>query len=266
MGRRAAGDSGPERQTGTLGKAVEVLEIIASAEGPMRFTDILARSDQPRGTLHRQLTNLAAEGLVTADRGHSYSLGLRLLKFASRAWADNAFRAVAEPYLRRLHEATGETVHLAVLAGDEMIYLDKVESRKAVRMHSQIGNTAPLHCTGVGKAALSTLEPDELALVVGRLSYERFTENTLPGPGPLLDELARVRAEGVAYDREEHGPGIRCVAAPIPSSGRSRAAGLSVTGPIFRAGEERMQLWAGLVRDVAAEVTEELRARLGPRA
>ncbi|QDL93791.1 IclR family transcriptional regulator (plasmid) [Paroceanicella profunda] len=266
MGRRIPGEFGSERQTGTLGKAVDVLEIIASAEGPMRFTDILNVSGQPRGTLHRQLTNLAAEGLVTIDRGHSYSLGLRLLKFASRAWAENAFRAVAEPYLRRLHDATGETVHLAVLSGDSMVYLDKVESRKAVRMHSQIGNTAPLHCTGVGKAALSTLDAEEVAAVVARLDFERFTGNTHTGPGPLLEELARVRAEGVAFDREEHGPGIRCVAAPIPSSGRSRAAGLSVTGPIFRADEGRMQLWARLVREAATEVTEELRARLGPRA
>ena len=137
-------------QTGTVGKAMAVLEIVARAEEPPRFTDILARSDQPRGTLHRQLSNLVEEGLLSLNRDHTYSLGLRLLMFASRAWAGNQFRAIAEPHLRRLNEATGETVHLGVLRGTEVIYLDKVEGRQAVRMYSQIGNASPAFCTGVG--------------------------------------------------------------------------------------------------------------------
>ena len=66
-----------------------VLEIVAAADEPMRFTDILRRSDQPRGTLHRQLSNLIEEGLLAVSRDHSYSLGIRLLKFASKAWAGN---------------------------------------------------------------------------------------------------------------------------------------------------------------------------------
>src|SRR5215203_4041146 len=87
-------------QTGTLGKAMSVLEIVASSQEPPRFTDILARCDQPRGTLHRQLSNLVEEGLLSLDRDHTYSLGLRLLMFASKAWAGNQFRAIAEPHLR----------------------------------------------------------------------------------------------------------------------------------------------------------------------
>ena len=143
--------------TGTLGKAMAVLDIVAASPFPPRFTDILRQSDQPRGTLHRQLSNLVEEGLLNQRRDTSYELGYKLLKFASRAWAGSEFRLIAEPHLRNLHELTGETVHLGVLRDNQVIYLDKVEGKQAVRMYSQIGNASPVYCTGVGKAALSAM-------------------------------------------------------------------------------------------------------------
>ena len=86
--------------TGTLGKAIAVLDIIAASPEPLRFTDVLHLTNQPRGTLHRQISNLIEEGLLTVNRDHSYALGLRLLQFASKAWASNRFRTIAEPHLQ----------------------------------------------------------------------------------------------------------------------------------------------------------------------
>jgi IclR family acetate operon transcriptional repressor len=251
--------------TGTLGKAVSVLDIVASAEEPMRFTDILAKSDQPRGTLHRQLTNLVEEGLLNLNRDHSYSLGLRLLKFAAKAWAGNQFRTIAEPHLRTLHERTGETVHLGVLRGTEVIYLDKVESRKAVRMYSQIGNASPVFCTGVGKAAMSALNDSALDEVIAEIGFRRFTEHTLVTPEQLRSEIQDIRRSGNAYDREEHELGIRCVAAPVYTPDRSFVAGVSVTGPAYRVSMEALQSWAGLVRETAGAIMDDMGPRLGPR-
>jgi IclR family acetate operon transcriptional repressor len=266
-----SGNGGPsakvrtQSDTGTLGKAVSVLDIVASADEPMRFTDILALSDQPRGTLHRQLSNLVEEGLLSLNRDHSYSLGLRLLKFAARAWAGNQFRTIAEPHLRALHNRTGETVHLGVLRGTEVIYLDKVESRQAVRMYSQIGNASPVFCTGVGKAALSALDDEALSEVIGKISFRRFTDHTLVTPEALRVEIRDIRASGNAYDREEHELGIRCVAAPIFTPDRSFVAGVSVTGPAYRVSMEALQSWAGLVRETAGAIMDDMAPRLGPR-
>ncbi|KJS16989.1 MAG: IclR family transcriptional regulator [Hoeflea sp. BRH_c9] len=251
--------------TGTLGKAIAVLDIVASADQPMRFTDILALSDQPRGTLHRQLSNLVEEGLLSLGRDHSYSVGIRLLKFAARAWAGNQFRVIAEPHLRALHDLTGETVHLGVLRGNEVIYLDKVESRQAVRMYSQIGNASPVYCTGVGKAGLSALPDADLRTVVATIKFRRFTDSTLTTPDALLKEIEVIRASGNAYDREEHEPGIRCVAAPIYSADRSFVGGLSVTGPAYRISMELLESWAVLVRNAAGAIMDDMGARLGPR-
>lgn len=251
--------------TGTLGKAMTVLETVALAERPMRFTDVLAVSGQPRGTLHRQLSHLVQEGLLELRPDLSYVPGLRLLKLASASWARNEFRAVAAPFLEALHRETGETVHLGVLRGTEIIYLDKVESRQAVRMNSQIGNASPVYCTGVGKAALSALEPEALETVLSGLQFKRFTLNTLSDRTALLAELDVIRREGIAFDREEHEPGIRCVAAPVFDARRSLVAGVSVTGPAYRVGQDRLDQWGPRVRDTARAIMGELAARLGPQ-
>ena len=254
-----------DRETGTLGKLVSLLDLVALADGPMRFTDILTSSDQPRGTLHRQLSHLVEEGLLEVDRDGRYLIGLRLLTFASRSWARNEFRAVAEPHLHRLQEYTGETVHLGVLRGAEVIYLDKVEGRQSVRMYSQIGNASPAYCTGVGKAALSALDETELAARISGFEFRLYTEHTLRDPAELLSDIAAIRARGHAFDLEEHESGICCVAAPIRSDDGDMLAGVSVTGPAYRVTPQKLQAWAPLVVAAADSIMMDMRNRMGPK-
>ena len=246
------------RDTGTLGKAISVLETVAEARGPLRFSDILRASSQPRGTLHRQIANLVKEGLLAAAPEHGYELGLRLLQLASRAWSGNQFRKVAEPHLAHLHEETGETVHLGVLSSTQVVYLDKVESRQAVRMHSQIGNSSPLYCTGVGKAALSAVNDAQFEDILGRIALRKFTPSTITDAAALRAEIASIRASGIAFDREEHEVGIRCVAAPVFSKSRHLAAGVSVTGPAYRVSMSKLREWSGVVRNCAAGIMEDM--------
>jgi DNA-binding IclR family transcriptional regulator len=257
---------GDDNSTGTLGKAIDVLNAVAASQEPLRFTDLLQRVDQPRGTLHRQVSNLIEEGLLAVRRDQTYELGLGLLKLASRAWAGNQFRMIAEPHLRRLHDITGETVHLGVLKGTDVIYLDKVEGRQTVRMYSQIGNASPVYCTGVGKAALSALPDAEVDRRIAAISFRKHTENTLAGAAALRAEIDAIRAEGVAYDRQEHEPGIHCVAAPIHSHDREFVAAVSSTAPAYRISMEQLQAWAPVVRATATAIMEDMASRLGPRA
>ncbi len=252
--------------TGTLGKAISVLDVIASAPEPLRFRDLANQIDQPRGTLHRQISNLIEEGLLQVNPDQSYSLGLRLLKFAAQSWSQNGLREIAEPHLRALHELTGETVHLGVLQGTEVIYLDKVESRQAVRMHSQVGNSSPCYCTGVGKAGLSVLPRDEAEARIAQINFHKFTETTLPNAKALLRELDEINRTGNAYDREEHEPGIHCVAAPVFTADRSITGGLSVTAPCYRISQRQLESWADDVRATAQAIIADLPVKMGPRA
>ena len=254
------------RDTGTLGKAMAVLEIVASSEQPPRFTDILKQSDQPRGTLHRQLSNLVEEGLLISRPDQSYELGLKLLTFASQSWAGSEFRTIAEPHLKDLQSETGETVHLAVLRDVQVIYLDKFEGSQSLRLHSQIGNASPAYCTGVGKAALSQLDSKSLSERIAAMKFQQFTENTLRSAKALRAEITEIRKDGVAYDREEHEPGIHCIAAPIHSASRALYAGISITGPSFRISRAQLEGWADTVRETAEAIMADLETRLGPRA
>ncbi|MBT9368899.1 IclR family transcriptional regulator [Rhizobium sp. CSW-27] len=261
----AGRDVDKDAGTGTLGKAIALLDLIARADVPPRFTDLLALSGQPRGSLHRQLRHLAMEGLVELGPDGGYTPGLRLLQFASRAWSRHSFRQVAEPHLKHLHDLTGETVHLGLLREGEIVYLDKIESRQAVRMHSQVGNAAPVYCTGVGKAALACLPGERLAALASHLVFQPFTPATLRDADALLSEIEAIRARGHAFDLEEHQPGIRCVAAAILVPEANILGGISVTAPAFRADMDQLQAWSVNVCAAARAIVQDASQRLGPR-
>ncbi len=252
--------------TGTLGKLMSVLDLVVQADRPLRFTEILAVSDQPRGTLHRQLGHLVEEGLLELGGDLAYRPGLRLLNLASRAWSQNDFRSVAEPHLRALNELTGETVHLGVLRGTSIIYVDKVDGRQsAIRMYSQIGNASPVYCTGIGKAALSAMPDDALGELVEQIRFSRFTAATHGDGAALLQDIGAIRRRGHAFDLEEHESGICCVAAAIRSQDPTFFAGISVTGPAYRVRFADLEGWAPHVRAAAAGIMKEMNGRLGPR-
>lgn len=253
-------------ETGTLGKAVSLLELIAFAEKPMRFTDVVEACGQPRGTVHRQLAHLVAEGLVDHAADQTYAVGLRLLQLAAKAWSGNDLRSVAAPHLAALQEVTQESVHLAVLNGRQVTYLDKMEGQHTLRMHSQVGKTSPAYCTGVGKAALSLLSADDLAQLATELDFHRFTESTLTTPEALMAEVATIRDNGYGFDLQEHEIGIHCVAAPVRAPGRNFRAAISVTGPAYRVDVEQLRKWAPLVRETADRISDDLACRLSPVA
>lgn len=231
----------------------------------MRFTDILTLSGQPRGTLHRQLGHLVEEGLLKLGADLCYEPGLRLLKFAHRSWSRNDLRQIAQPYLRRLHEETGETVHLGVLSDLHVVYLDKIESRQTVRMGSMIGRASPLYCTGLGKAMLSVLPDDRREAMLSGLVLQAFTPATHRSLDSLRQDLNDARSRGYAFDLEEHEAQIQCVAAPVHDPACNLIAGVSVTGPAYRVTLERLQFWADSVTAFARAMSDEVACRLDPR-
>ncbi len=252
--------------TGTLGKVLAILDVIAASREPLRFIDLLNRMGQPRGTLHRQLSHLLEEDFITVNEAGTYELGLRLLNLASVTWSRNSLRAVAEPFLRDLQAKTGETVHLAVLRDARVVYLDKVEGRQSVRMYSQIGNASPLYCTGVGKAMLSALPDEQVSRLAHSIEYRRYTEHTLTSAEALIAEVGLIREQGYAEDREEHEPGIRCVAAPVLGANGQLRCGVSATVPVFRLAEGQLDQWKVWVVDAARSISSGLIMQLGPRA
>ncbi len=254
----------PDSNTGTLGKAVSLLELVVMSPQPLRFTDILQRCKQPRGTLHRQLGHLLEEGLLEQRDDQTYVAGLRLLTFASQAWTRNDLRSIAAPHLRSLHEKTQESVHLGVLRCAEIVYLDKIDGKHAVRMYSQIGRVSPAYCTGVGKAALSLLPEAELDAVAATMIFHPYTSNTITSVAHLKASVQDIRERGFGFDLEEHENGIQCIAVPIVAKEQRFYAAISVTGPAYRLTQERLASWSGIVREAAQDIASDLVVRLPP--
>lgn len=248
--------------TGTLGKSLAIMDLVARASAPMRFSDILSLTGEPRGTLHRRLRNMLDEGLLETGSDGRYRLGLRLMHLASQAWARNDIRTTARPHLEALREKVGETVHFGVLTGVEIAYLDKVEALQNVRMHSRVGAVSPVYCTGIGKAALARLDDETLKGLVADISFRQFTPTTVRNGDELIAEVMSVRRHGVAYDLEEHEPGICCIAVGIAVD--DRACGISITAPAYRADRQRLDSWRGDLTEAARRIEDELFARLGP--
>ena len=221
----------PERKgTGTVGKALSVLDDVAAFERPVRFTEILATSSFPKGSLYRFLQNLTNEGMLSYDpKQQTYSLGVRLVRLAHAAWAQSSMAPVARPYLDALSEQIGETIHLAQLDNAHVLYVDKRNAKNPVEMFSQAGKIGPAYCTGVGKAMMAFLPEAQLDRILPQQSYHRFTQGTLCSEQELCAELKAIRGRGYAFDREEHEPGIICVAVPILTAAKHTMGAISVT-------------------------------------
>ncbi len=142
--------------------------------------------------------------------------------------------SVARAHLQKLFFKTKETVHLAVLSGTKVLYIDKIDSDHSLRMHSRIGNEAPIHCTGVGKALLAWMsEPAQQALIES-LQLARHTDNTITQKKALHTHLQTVRTQHYAEDTEEHEPHIHCLAMPVFDEYNHVMASISVSCPTVR--------------------------------
>ncbi|SLN24532.1 IclR family transcriptional regulator [Roseisalinus antarcticus] len=243
---------------GTIGKALEVLDSVAAFGRPVRFGELLEGSPFPKATLFRFVQTLAEQGMLAYDPDRqTYAPGVRLVRLAHSAWAQSSLGAVARPHLDSLAAKVGETVHLAQLDRAQVLYVDKRNASSPVEMFSDAGKVGPAYCTGVGKAMLAFEPEQSLERIIAQQSFHRFTEHTYTTPEALRAELAQIRARGHAYDREEHEPGIICIAVPILTS-RGRCLGaLSITGSTARTSLSRLDGYINDLRATARGIAEE---------
>jgi len=215
---------------GTVGKALDVLDRVAAIGRPVRFGEVLAQAAYPKPTLYRFMQTLTNQGMLAYDPDRqTYSLGVRLVRLAHAAWAQSSLAPIARPWLDKLSHDTGETIHLAQLDQGQVLYVDKRNAARPVEMFAQAGKVGPAYCTGVGKAMLAWLDPDALRDALQRQAFHRFTAQTLANRDQLVVELEAIRVRGFAFDREEHEPGIICVAAPILTRAGRVMGALSIT-------------------------------------
>jgi IclR family transcriptional regulator, KDG regulon repressor len=246
------------RGGGTVGKALRVLDQIASHGQPIRFTELLDKSELPKATLYRIVQTLLSERMLCFEpERHTYSLGVRMVRLAHAAWTQSSLAPVARPYLNALSKKIGSTIHLAQLDGAHVLYVDKLNAERPIEMFSQAGKVGPAYCTGVGKVMLAFLPKPELGAVLPQQSFHRFTKNTFGTEKELRGELDDIRGRGFAFDNEEHEPGIICVALPVMTQNNSAIAAISVTSTTSRTNLDALEKLVPEMRKTAGEIAGE---------
>lgn len=203
-------------------------------------TELSDHLDLSKSSVHSYLSTLKEGGYVVQD-GETYQVGLRFLELGSYAQRRKKIYDVAKPEVGSLAEETGELANLMVEQHGLGVYLHRAHGEDAVGVDVYSGARIHLHSTALGKAYLSQLPEDRVREIMDTHGMPAETENTVTDVDALLDELAEIREEGIAYDREERLPGARCVAAPIVTNSGDVEGAISVTGPARRMKGERFE-------------------------
>lgn len=250
---------------GPVTKALILLDAFADAREPLRFSDLKDRLPFPKATLHRMLKGLVDERMLTHNEVYgTYQLGPRLIRLAHAAWSQGSLVDAARPVLDALHRELGKTIHLAQLDDGQVLYLDKRVGNRGLAMFSRAGKVGPAYCTGIGKAMMAFLPPEPLDNCLVRQSFGRYTATTLTTREGLLRELDAIRGRGHAFDREEHEPGIVCIAVPILAPDGGVFGGLSATNPGTIDDIMQLEALAPILKKAASDIAADAAMRMAP--
>jgi IclR family pca regulon transcriptional regulator len=219
----------PEYRVEALAKGLRILALFDEKRPSWRVSDLAAAAGLPMPTVYRAVMTLAAEGYLDQLPDGGYRPGVRTLTLGTAALRSLDLVAIATPKLQRLASRTGETVNLAVLSGDRVLYLVRLRNSDLVTANIQVGSTLPAVHTSIGKLLLSYLDEADL---VGRITDASFAAKSGPNAklslAELRGELRTVRDQGWAMQDEELAYGLRSVAAPITGPDGRVLAGVNL--------------------------------------
>jgi DNA-binding IclR family transcriptional regulator len=242
-----------------IDRAAQILDCFGFDHQELSVSEIGIKTSLHRSTAHRILMALEYNDLIqqNSETG-KYRLGIKLFKLGHQAVSHLNLREICQPFLTRVMNQTKETVHLAVLDNDQVLYLDKVEGPHALRMPSRVGRHIPTHCTSLGKAMLSCLDDQKVRKIFRNLALRPYTVNTLKTVDRLLTDLRMIRKRGFSVDNEEIEIGLRCVGAPIRDYTGAMVGAISVAAPSARLSLQQIPSVGKLVMAVAEEISEKL--------
>lgn len=242
----------------TLLKGLKVIEALGQGATARGVSDLAAELELTKSNAHRVLKTLESAGYVQHDPGTGrYRLSLKVWELGSRLVSRLDFKREAPEVMERLMQATRETVHLSILAGDEVVYVDKIEGPEPVRAYSAVGGRAPAYAVATGKVLLAYQPLDLLPKLSSALIS--FTDKTVKSVDDLSIELGRVRSQGYAVNNGEYRDGVSGVAAPIFALEGNIIAAIGISGPSMRFSEKQVQQLAPHVVAAASQIS----ARLG---
>ncbi|HEY2098245.1 MAG: IclR family transcriptional regulator, regulon repressor [Pseudonocardiales bacterium] len=243
----------------TVRNAARLLKAFLTREEELGVAELSRRLGLGKSSVHRLLTTLLGEGLVEQDaRTGRYRLGIVMFELGEAVRLHMDLHGAAATVLLQLREETGESVQLGVAHGDDVIYVERLDSAHTLRLLGEPGRRAPLYCTSSGKVLLAFRSDPERADYLARVRLTPLTRHTITDPVQLRGELKTVRARGWAEAINERQVGTASLAAPVRDLNGSVVAALSVNASVSRfRGVPRRRL-AQTVTEAAAAVSRRL--------
>ena len=242
-----------------LDKLVDIIDAFNPQHPAWTLADLSAHLGIPKPSLHRFLVALEEHGIVSHQTGDGlWHLGYRLFVWGNLVPRITSLQRVAKPIVRWLSEATEETAILTAYEGKEVVSIDKVESRHAVRLTLDIGSRRPVHAGASSKVLAAYLSQEEIDAIVRDKGLPRLNTNTITDPRLLAAELQRIRDNGYALSDEETDVGAWGVATPILDDKGRVVAAIGVAGPTVRYEKQIALRYVDLCRQAAIKITQEL--------
>lgn len=237
----------------SLERAAALLDAVA-ASGPagIGLADLSERVGLHTSTAFHLVKTLESLGFLTR-RGDSkrYRIGSRLFVLAAGALDESALLTLGTPILERLSQTTGEAAHLAVRSNAEIVIVARTAAAGMLQLSERSGVVRPAHATAIGKMLLAECSDADLDRLLAGLEMPAFTPNTLTDPTRLRAEIAAIRAEGVAHDRQELDLEVRCIAVPVRDFAGRCVAAMGLSAPVWRLEPARLEALIGDLRQAA---------------
>jgi IclR family acetate operon transcriptional repressor len=249
------GGKGRSGSVQSIERAFGLLETMADAGGMMGLSQLATASGLPLPTIHRLVRTLVDLGYLRQEPSRQYVLGPRLIRLGESS--SHMLSVWARPHLTRLVDELGESANMAMLDGDQIVYLAQVPSRHSMRMFTEVGRRVLPHCTAVGKAILAQLPETEVRELLQRTGMPKHTEGTITDPNVFTEQLRAVEEHGYATDEGEQELGVRCIAVAVPDA-PSRLA-ISISGPAGRMSGELVRRAVPLLTQASKAFSEDLR-------
>ena len=262
--RRRGRPPGPNARSGdgknqSLMRALNLLERLSETPGGLQLTDLSYQLGMPAATVHRLLSTFEEMDFVEQDEETGlWFVGLKAFTVGNAFLDRRDVVARARPHMRDLVEQCGETVNLGIIDDGEAVFISQVESREVMRMIVRLGSRSPIHASGVGKALLAHVSPQQLSRILQQRGLARYTERSIDNPADLQQALDEIRQLGYAIDDEEHAVGLRCVASAIFDQNGQPLAAISLSGPKARIEDNRLDELGIAVRQTADAITQAL--------
>lgn len=238
----------------SIQRAFQLLETMADNGGTMGLSQLASESGLPLPTIHRLVRTLVDLGYLRQDLSRRYVLGPRLIRLGESS--STMLSRWAQPHLSQLVDELGETANLAMLDGDQIVYVAQAPSRHSMRMFTEVGRRVMPHCTAVGKALMATLPRETVQDILRRTGMPRQTEHTITDPDVFAEQLAWSAEHGYAIDDGEQEVGVRCVAVAVPDAPTKLA--MSISGPAPRMTDQVMERAVPLLVRAGAALSRDL--------